>query len=107
MTRSPWPVSSTGVPTPWAGDLNTVCQTGPLSIDPFTPVSNIPVLRLIIELTQPPRAEFVLAGAQADRRDDPGTVDLLADWRHGRTHPLWMERRAVEEDGARTLQLRP
>ena len=94
-------------PYPLGGDLNTVCQTGPLSIDPFTPVSNIPVLRLIIELTQPPRAEFVLAGAQADRRDDPGTVDLLADWRHGRTHPLWMERRAVEEDGARTLQLRP
>ena len=94
-------------PIPFGGDANTVCQAGPVSVDPFTPVQAIPVLRLVVEMAEEPRAWFALAGGQSGRRGDPHHHDLLDDWRAGRLRPFQTRREAIEREGAPRLTLRP
>ncbi len=94
-------------PYPFGGDANTVFQAGTVSTDPFVPVSAIPALRLIIDMTDPPTAEFALAGGQSERLRSVHHHDLVDDWRHGRTRPLLTERAAVEAAAIHTLKLVP
>jgi len=94
-------------PFPFGGDANTVFQAGTISTDPFVPVTAIPALRLIIEMTDPPTAEFALAGGQSERLGDRHHHDLLDDWREGRTRPLLTERSAVEAVSVHRLKLIP
>ena len=94
-------------PFEFAGDANTVFQAGPVAVDPFARVSAIPALRLIVDLTDPPRAEFALAGGQSERRGHPHRTDLLDDWMEGRTRPLRTERAVVEQEGRHRLVLEP
>ena len=94
-------------PYPVGGDANTLFQAGPLDVDPFVPVGAIPSIRLIVELSDPPAAEFALAGGQSGRRGARHATDLLNDWLHGRTRPLHTKRAAIEADGAQRLQLDP
>ena len=94
-------------PHPIGGDSNTLFQAGPLDVDPFVRVGAIPAIRLIVELSDPPTAEFALAGGQSGRRGAPHARDLLDDWLHGRTRPLRTDRAAIEAAGAQRLQLDP
>ncbi len=94
-------------PFPYGSDANTLCQGGPLSTDPFAPITVIPVLRLVVEMAPEPRAEFALAGAQSERRGDRRGRALLDDWRHGRYRLLRTDRGAIEAAGAERLLLQP
>ena len=94
-------------PFSYGGDANTVCQASPLTTDPFAPVTAISVLRLIVEMSDPPTAEFALAGGQSGRRGERHYGDLLGDWRSGRTRPLLTDRDLIEADGPQRLTLEP
>ena len=86
---------------------STVFQAGTVDVDPFAPVRAIPALRLIVDMTSPPTAEFILAGGQSGRLRDPHHHDLLDDWLEGRTRPLLTERAAVESVARHRLTLTP
>lgn len=94
-------------PFPIGSDSQAPLQAGPMTHDPFAPITAIPALRMVVEMSNPPRAEFTLAGGQVGRRGDPHATDLLQDWRRGRLRPLEMERAAIEADSARRLYLEP
>ena len=94
-------------PYPIGSDAQAPLQAGPLGRDPFLPVTAVPALRLIVEMTDPPRAAFALAGGQVGRRGDPQAADLLPDWRAGRTRPLPTRRSAVEAAARSRLRLEP
>ncbi|MEE9276940.1 MAG: penicillin acylase family protein [Dehalococcoidia bacterium] len=94
-------------PFPFGGSPNTPFQGGPLGPDPFAPVTAVPVLRLIVEMSDPPRAEFILAGGQVGRRGHRHAHDLIDDWLHGRTRPLLTGRAAIDAAGAQRLTLKP
>ncbi len=88
-------------------DAQAPLQAGPLGPDPFAPVTGIPALRLIVEMSDPPVARFTLAGGQVGRRGDPHHDDLLDDWRAGRLRPLHTQRADVEAAAAHRLRIEP
>ena len=88
-------------------DSQAPLQAGPMTSDPFAPVTAVPALRLVIDMSDPPRAEFALAGGQVGRRGDAHATDLLPDWRRGRLRPLLTMRAAVQADSRRRLRLEP
>jgi len=94
-------------PIAFGGDGNTVFQAGPVSGDPFAPVTAIPALRLIVDLSDPPSAEFILAGGQSERRGNVHHHDLLDDWANGKTRPLATDPVQVRAAAAHTLRLEP
>ena len=94
-------------PIPFGGEANTVCQGSPLATDPFAPVTAIPALRLIVQMTDPPTAHFALAGGQSGWRGAAHAHDLLDDWRYGRLRPLPTDRAAIQAGGAQRLTLQP
>lgn len=94
-------------PFDFAGDGNTVWQAGPVSTDPFAATSAIPALRLLVSLTDPPRAEFALAGGQSGQRGARHDRDLLDDWRNGRTRPLLTDPAEIERAASHRLTLHP
>ena len=77
-----------------------------LGTDPFAPASAAPALRLVVELTDPPQAEFVLAGEQATDALHPAGA-MLDAWLRGRRLPLLREREAILKERPRRLVLRP
>lgn len=94
-------------PIPFGGDGNTVFQAGPVGGDPFAPVNAIPALRLIVDLSDPPSAEFILAGGQSERRGNAHHHDLLDDWATGKTRPLSMDAAQIRAAAAHSLRLEP
>ena len=93
-------------PWPFGGDADTISQSGVLGTDPFAPASAAPALRLVVELTDPPQAEFVLAGEQAADALHPAGA-MLDAWLRGRRLPLLREREAILKERPRRLVLRP
>ena len=93
-------------PWPFGGDADTVTQSGVLGPDPFRAASAIPALRLVIELTDPPVAEFVLAGEQAADALHPAGP-MTDAWLRGRRLPLLRDRAAIEHERPRRLLLQP
>ncbi len=94
-------------PHPFGGDANTLFQAGPLDVDPFARIGAVPALRLIMQMSDPPTAEFALAGGQSGRRGEPHARDLLDDWLQGRTRLLRTDRAAIEAAGVQRLQIGP
>ena len=93
-------------PWPFGGEVDTVCQSGVLGPDPFRAASAIPALRLVVELSSPPRAQFVVAGEQA--ADPLHPAGPMTDaWLKGRLVPLLRDRDEIERERPRRLQLRP
>ena len=93
-------------PWPFGGDADTISQSGVLGADPFAPASAVPALRLVVELTDPPQAEFVLAGEQAADALHPAGA-MLDAWLRGRRLPLLRDREAILKERPRRLVLRP
>ena len=93
-------------PWPFGGDADTVSQSGVLGLDPFRPASAVPALRLIVELSDPPQAEFVLAGEQTADALHP-TGPMADAWLRGRRLPLLRDRDAILQQRPRRLRLRP
>ena len=88
------------------GEADTISQSGVLGLRHGEPVSALPALRLVVELTDPPQAEFVLAGEQVHEPLRPNGP-MLDAWRHDRLHPLLRDRVAVEAVSSRRLRLEP
>ena len=93
-------------PWPFGGDADTISQSGVLGLDPFRPASAIPALRLVVELTDPPQADFVLAGEQAADALHPAGA-MTDAWLRGRRLPLLRDREAVLQERPQRLLLRP
>ena len=93
-------------PWPFGGDVDTVCQSGVLGPEPFRAASAIPSLRLVVELSSPARAQFVVAGEQA--ADPLHPAGPMTDaWLKGRLVPLLRDRDEIERERPRRLELRP
>ncbi len=77
------------------GEADTVSQSGVLGLRHFAPATAVPALRLIVKLSDPPEAQFALAGEQIH---DPlhANGPLTDAWRRDRYLPLLRDREAVE-----------
>ncbi len=88
------PLLSPG-PFPTGGEADTISQSGVLGLRHFESASAIPALRLIVKLSDPPEAQFALAGEQIH---DPlhANGPLTDAWLKDRYLPLLRDREAIE-----------
>ncbi len=93
-------------PWPFGGDADTISQSGVLGLEPFRPASAIPALRLVVELSEPPQIDFVLAGEQAADALHPAGP-MTDAWLRGRRLPLLRDREAVLQERPQRLLLTP
>lgn len=93
-------------PFPAGGSADAINQSGVLGLDPFAAPSAAPALRLVVELSDPPRAQFVLAGEQAGEPLRPAGP-MTDAWLKGRLLPLLRDRAEIERAGSRRLVLEP
>jgi penicillin G amidase len=75
-------------PIPLGGDTNTVAQAGVSPLDPFANPAAIPNQRTVVDLGDPDRSRYVLAGGQSGNPLSPHYADLLALWRRGAGVPI-------------------
>lgn len=75
-------------PVPLGGDTNTVAQAGVLPLDPLRNPAAIPNHRTVIDLGDPERSRYVLAGGQSGNPLSPHYADLFALWRRGEGVPI-------------------
>ena len=93
-------------PFPAGGSADAINQSGVLGLDPFAVPTAAPALRLVVELSDPPRAQFVLAGEQAADAMRPAGP-MTDAWLKGRLLPLLRDRAEIERSGSRRLVLEP
>ncbi len=93
-------------PIPLGGDSNTVSQAGVRPLDPFTNPAAIPNHRTVIDLDDPERSRYVLAGGQSGNPLSPHYADLLEPWQRGAGVPIPWSRAAVLAATVETLVLR-
>jgi penicillin amidase len=94
-------------PVPLGGDSNTPAQAG---VHPLTPLANpgaIANQRTVVDLGDPERSRFVLAGGQSGNPLSPHYADLFEVWRRGEGVPIAWSRAAVEAATVDRLVLRP
>ena len=77
-----------------------------LGLDLFAAPTAAPALRLVVELSDPPSAQFVLAGEQAADAMRPAGP-MTDAWLKGRLLPLLRGRAEIERAGSRRLMLEP
>ena len=93
-------------PFPAGGSADAINQSGVLGLDPFAAPSAAPALRLVVELSDPPRAQFALAGEQAGEPLRPAGP-MTDAWLKGRLLPLLRDRAEIDGAGSRRLVLEP
>ena len=93
-------------PFPAGGTADTINQSGVLGLDLFAAPTAAPALRLVVELSDPPSAQFVLAGEQAADAMRPAGP-MTDAWLKGRLLPLLRGRAEIERAGSRKLVLEP
>ena len=82
-------------PFPVGGEADTISQSGVLGLRHFDSSSAIPALRLIVKMSDPPEAQFALAGEQI--HDPLHANGLLTDaWLKDRYLPLLRDREEIE-----------
>jgi penicillin amidase len=92
-------------PFPIGGEADTVAQSGVLGLRHFETSSAIPAHRLIVKMSDPPQAQFALAGEQI--HDPLHANGLLTDaWLKDRYLPLLRTRDEIEA-AARPSATRP
>ncbi len=86
------------------GEADTIAQSGVLGLRHFDSATAIPALRLIVKLSNPPEAQFALAGEQIH---DPlhANGPLTDAWLQDRYLPLLRDREQIEA-AARTSATR-
>ena len=97
------PLLSPG-PFPIGGEADTVAQSGVLGLTHFASSTAIPALRLIVKLSDPPEAQFALAGEQIHeplRANGP----LTDAWLQDRHLPLLRDRAEIERTATPTRRL--
>ncbi len=94
-------------PVPVGGDANTPSQAG---VQPLSPLANPAAIanqRTVIDLGDPERSRFVLAGGQSGNPLSPHYADLFGHWQRGEGVPIAWSRSAVEAARVDRLVLRP
>ena len=94
-------------PVPLGGDTNTVAQAGVLPLNPLRNPAAIPNHRTVIDLGDPERSRYVLAGGQSGNPLSPHYADLFALWRRGEGVPIAWSAAAVESATVDRLILGP
>jgi penicillin amidase len=94
-------------PVPLGGDTNTVAQAGVRPLDPFSNPAAIPNHRTVIDLGDPERSRYVLAGGQSGNPLSPRYADLFELWQRGEGVPIPWSHDAVVAATVDTLLLRP
>ena len=105
--RSPLDRLFTVGPVPVGGDANTPSQAG---VQPLSPLANPAAIanqRTVIDLGDPERSRFVLAGGQSGNPLSPHYADLFGLWQRGEGVPIAWSRSAVEAARVERLVLRP
>lgn len=74
-------------PFPHPGDGMTVNVAAYMLSSPFETVVG-PAYRQIVDLGNPDASLWVVAGGSSGNPFSPHYSDQLADWRHGRYHPM-------------------
>jgi len=94
-------------PVSIGGDANTPAQAG---VQPLSPLANPAAIanqRTVIDLGDPERSRFVLAGGQSGNPLSPHYADLVERWQHGDGVPIPWSRSAVDAARVDRLVLRP
>jgi penicillin amidase len=94
-------------PVPIGGDANTPAQAG---VHPLSPLANPAAIanqRTVIDLGDPERSRFVLAGGQSGNPLSPHYADLFGPWQRGEGVPIAWSRSAVGAARVERLVLRP
>lgn len=88
-------------PFPFGGEADTISQSGVLGLRHFDSSTAIPALRLIVKLSDPPEAQFALAGEQIH---DPlhANGPLTDAWLKDRHLPLLRNRDEIEASAKAT-----
>jgi penicillin amidase len=88
------------------GDANTPAQAGVLPLSPLAKPAAIANQRTVIDLGDPERSRFVLAGGQSGNPLSPHYEDLFGHWQRGEGVPIAWSRSAVETARVDRLVLR-
>jgi penicillin amidase len=94
-------------PVPLGGDTNTVAQAGVRPLDPFDNPAAIPNHRTVIDLGDPERSRYVLAGGQSGNPLSRHYADLFERWQRGEGVPIAWSHDAVVAATVDRLLLRP
>ena len=94
-------------PVPIGGDANTPAQAGVLPLSPLANPAAIANQRTVIDLGDPERSRFVLAGGQSGNPLSPHYADLFGHWQRGEGVPIAWSRSAVDTARVDRLVLRP
>jgi len=89
------------------GDTNTIAQAGVRPLDPLGASGAIANHRTVIDLADPDRSRYVLAGGQSGNPLSPHYSDQLETWAHGVGVPIAWSRAAVAAAIVNRLELRP
>jgi penicillin amidase len=94
-------------PVPLGGDANTPAQAGVQPLEPLANPAAIANQRAVIDLADPERSRFVLAGGQSGNPLSAHYADLFALWRRGEGVPIPWSSAAVDAAVVDRLRLRP
>jgi penicillin G amidase len=94
-------------PVPHGGDTNTVAQAGVLPLEPSANPAAIPNHRTVIDLGDPERSRYVIAGGQSGNPLSPHYDDLFELWQRGEGVPIARSHEAVVAATVNRLVLRP
>ena len=94
-------------PVSIGGDANTPAQAGVLPLSPLANPAAIANQRTVIDLGDPERSRFVLAGGQSGNPLSPHYADLFGHWQRGEGVPIAWSRSSVDAARVDRLVLRP
>lgn len=94
-------------PVPLGGDANTVAQAGVRPLEPLANPAAIANHRTVIDLADPDRSRYVVAGGQSGNPLSPHYADLFELWQRGESVPIAWSDEAVTAATVDRLQLRP
>ena len=89
------------------GDANTVAQAGVRPLEPLANPAAIANHRTVIDLADPERSRYVIAGGQSGNPISPHYDDLFELWQRGEGVPIAWSDAAVEAATVDRLILRP
>ncbi len=105
--RAPFDRLFNAAPAPIGGDANTVAQAGVQPLDPLANPAAIANHRTVIDLADPDRSRFVLAGGQSGNPLSPHHADLFALWLRGEGVPMPWSPSAIAAAAVDRLELHP
>jgi len=94
-------------PIPMGGMTDTINNTRWNVSSGAFDVKSIPAMRMIIDLSDPPRFVGIHSTGQSGHPFSNHYDDMIADWQAGRTYPMPWTREEIEDAAVERLILRP